>query len=107
MRTQISKFIPLLELLASLPNKETLSYLKNAPSPVIKFITDFVYNVYIGTLKVEISILHQIKSQKNLIKKLCQKKISLNERKKIISRPQFFFKVVVPLIPSLIESISS
>ena len=106
MRKKIRHFIPTLELLSSLTPKESAAYLKNGKPDIIKFITDILYNVNCGTLKVDSSILFALKPHKKIIQRLCQKKLSLNERRKIISKLNFFSTIVAPIVPILVALVA-
>ena len=103
MRQKIKKFIPVLELIQNLEEQNRRVYLKSAKVDIIKFISELLYNVNIGTLPISPEVLNKLRPFKTLIKKICKKKISLKERKKILSKPSFYSNVISPLIPFLIE----
>ena len=50
MRQTIKKFIPLLEMLQHLDEKNRRQYLKSAKNDLIKFLSEIVYNLNIGSL---------------------------------------------------------
>ena len=103
MRQTIKKFIPLLEMLQHLDEKNRRQYLKSAKNDLIKFLSEIVYNLNIGSLIPP--SLDKFRPFKKNIQRLSNRSISLAQRKKILSSSNFFSNVISPLIPILIELI--
>ena len=102
MKKQIKPFIPLMELLKSLPSKDCTAYLKNSNSSFIKFLSNLCYNVVLNNLNLPRSLLLELKPYRKVIESLGDKKLSLTARRRILSRPRVFERVFVPLINPLL-----
>ena len=77
--------------------------MKSAKNDLIKFLSEIVYNLNIGSLSPP--SLDKFRPFKKNIQRLSNRSISLAQRKKILSSPNFFSNVISPLIPILIELI--
>ena len=70
MSEKIKKVIPILEFITSLDKKERTKFLKKCKNPIIKAITDVVYNVLVGNLSISSAATEKLRVYKNQIKSL-------------------------------------
>ena len=107
MTNAVKSFIPVLELLKNLSLREKTHYLKTANPKLVKFLSDICYNILLNTLKPSEELLRTLKPNRSVIEKLGKRGLSLKERRKILARKNLFDKIFVPLIPCLIDHLSS
>jgi len=103
MKRQLRKFLPILEFIDGLSDKERQKYLRYSSPSLIKFIADLCYNVLLGKLTLKKHILSKLKPHRKQIEKICAEGISLKRRKQIFMKKNFFSVAVSPLIPVLLE----
>ena len=102
MKKLIRKYIPILELINSLSEKEKKNFFKTSNIEIIRFLSDLLYNINSSNIFLEKETLLKLKKFKKDIKTISKKKTTLAQRRKILSKKGFFHGAISPLIKELI-----
>ena len=102
-KEELRRYSPLLEFMNGLSEKERHKYIIQAPKPFIIFLCDLCYNILLGNLNLSHKTLLKLKPKKTLIEHLCNKGISLKQRRKILEKKNFFSDIISPIIPELLN----
>ena len=103
MKNKLKQFLPILEFIDRLSPQERKLYIRSAPTPLIKFVSDLCFNVLLGNIPVENKLLKKLNPFRKQIEQIAAKNISLKKRKKIFEKKRFFTGVICPLIPILLN----
>lgn len=111
---QLKNRIHLLNKLSQINKRDRSRFLKECNSLCIHAICEACYNVLYNTLKLEDTEIKQVKKKlgkiKEDFKKLSERKVSLNIKRKLLSKPQtgegIFTLLASTVIPALVSLLS-
>ena len=106
MASQLRRAVPLMEYLHSLNTKGRTKFIKNMNDNVLKLIIDVLYNINIGTIPLDASLVQRLRKYKKQIKSITVSKKSLARRRQELQAKDLFFTKIIPLLlPVLIRMI--
>ena len=106
---KLKKYNPTTQLLQKAPPKIQKHILKKASRELLKCLCDCCLNLLKCNLKINASQKTKLKPYKNTLRKLADRKISLNKKQKVIQSGRFLLtllSVIAPAIGGLISSLS-
>ena len=96
----------MLEYLDSLNSKARQNFVKKANVNVIKLLVDVLFNVNIGSIPLDPSVVDKLRKYSRQIKSITTVKKSLAQRRReLISKDLFFLRIFPLLLPALIRLI--
>lgn len=111
MKARIRKNLPILKLLSKSKPRQRKEIIKKASPDVIKTISECSLNVLNGNLRLTPTQKRKLKKHKNSLRRLAQRKISTNKRRKIIQSggflPLLLAPLLAPLVGGLIKKLTS
>ena len=106
---RLKRNITIIKALDSLSSKQFKAVIQHSDKDLLFCISNIIHNVTTGKIPVKQAILNKLKRYRKEIYKLCDKKVSLPQRRKIlIQKGSGILSVLIPtIIGSLVSLLAS
>lgn len=106
MSSKLKKYIPILELLVSASPHMRRNILKSSDDKLIQLLIECCFNTVIGGVEFSKYRLNKIRKHKEIIRKISDPSIKLeNKRKLLVQSGGFFLPVFLTAILPLLQSV--
>ena len=102
-KSELEQILPFLEYVSKLSKFQQKKLLAQADSKIVKILTNLCYNFNKGHITTDPKHIKRLKPYKKLIKTLCQKRLSLKKRHKILQTGGFLSTLLSTTVPLLLQ----